>query len=199
MDNKESLATWSLLLGIIGLILSFFLGFLILPLIIIGIVLGIVNVTTGGKKFAGIIVNSIAFIINLIWSFFLIFMLLLIFVFNVSKTHYNKFILNDTDNISILGEWNCYLDSSEDYVVSIEFNDNNEFLWSKYDDKDNNHVFGDYVYVKNNLYLDGREFVVDGIVQDSSYHANYDVSYDEGLVLFNNKSNNRYYCKINKD
>ena len=181
MDNKESLATWSLLLGIIGLILSFFLGFLILPLIIIGIVLGIVNVTTGGKKFAGIIVNSIAFIINLIWSFFLIFMLLLIFVFNVSKTHYNKFILNDTDNISILGEWNCYLDSSEDYVVSIEFNDNNEFLWSKYDDKDNNHVFGDYVYVKNNLYLDGREFVVDGIVQDSSYHANYDVSYDEGL------------------
>jgi energy-coupling factor transporter transmembrane protein EcfT len=202
MDNKEGLATASLIIGIIGIVLSFFLGVIVIPLIIIGVVIGIVNVATGGKKYAGIILNSIAFIFNIIWSFILMFLLVFIFAINVNKDSINKFIeyVNEekVSTTSILGDWDCHMNSDDSYIVFVSFNANNSFKWSKYNELDYNYVKGEYSYNDNKLKLEGTEFVVDGVLQDSLYISEYDVSFDRNeLVLYNSKTHNKYYCSKN--
>ena len=199
MDNKEGLATTSLIIGIISIVLSFFLGVIVIPIIIIGVVIGIVNVVTGGKKYAGIILNSIAFIFNIIWSFVLLFFAIFILAINVNKDSIDKFVefVNEkSNNTSILGDWDCYLNSDDNYIVYVTFNSNNGFKWSKFNELDYNYVKGKYSYIDDKLNLEGTEFVVDGVLQDSLYISEYNVSFnDKELILYNSKTHNKYYCE----
>ena len=197
MDNKEGLATASLIIGIVSIVLTFFLGLVVIPLIIIGVILGIVNVIIGGKKYACIILNSIAFIFNIIWSFVLMFLLLFVFIINVDKSNIMEwfdYVVNE--KTSILGEWDCDLQSGDNSIVYVTFDNNMAFKWSKYNDLDYNYVKGKYTYENDVLHLEGDEFVVDGVLQDSLYISEYNVSKDDNnLLLYNSKTHNKYYCK----
>ena len=56
--KKEPLAVASLIIGIISLTLAIFFNFTILPLAFLGLILGIVNKATKGKKIAKTIICS---------------------------------------------------------------------------------------------------------------------------------------------
>ena len=61
--KKEPLAVASLIIGIISLTLAIFFNFTILPLAFLGLILGIVNKATKGKKIAGIVLNIFAIVV----------------------------------------------------------------------------------------------------------------------------------------
>ena len=71
--NKEGLGTASMIIGIISIIFSLgtwllFPLLITVPLILVGIILGIVNLVKGGKKFAGLILNGVAIVTSIIFA-----------------------------------------------------------------------------------------------------------------------------------
>ena len=74
VKKSEGLGTASMIMGIIALVLSF-TCFVILPLFIViplsltGLILGIVNKVQKGKKISGIVLNSIAIFVAILMAF----------------------------------------------------------------------------------------------------------------------------------
>ena len=77
-NQNEGLGTASLVMGIIALVLSFtcfviFPLFIVIPLALTGLILGIVNKVKNGKKFAGIILNAVAIFVSIIMTVLFVF------------------------------------------------------------------------------------------------------------------------------
>lgn len=73
VPQSEGLGTASLVIGIIALVLSFtcfvlFPLFIVIPLALTGLILGIVNKVKKGKKFAGIILNAVAIFVSIVMA-----------------------------------------------------------------------------------------------------------------------------------
>lgn len=216
--NKEPLATASLILGIISILL-FFLNVLILPVAVIGLILGIVNKTKKGKKVAGIILNTIAIILIII---------LLGIVFTLVRNGINKISSEDiigrlyneieysTSQNFVAGKYDCTsLNNKSEYLISLELNKDNTFIYGKYGDLINNHAAGTYTYEYENktnntdnykyymLTLSGTngEFIVDGKKQDREFNSkmefgitsNLEKQKKEGPIIFTSNYN-MYYC-----
>ena len=234
VKNKEGLGKASLVIGIISLILSFTCIILIpiiisLPLSILGLVLGIVNVAKKGKKFAGIILNVLAIINSFILGFIVAPIILSLGIFagvasEASKegSDTNKFLnqlYNELDRSTsdnyVAGNYNCksFDGSGEkgDYIVRFELNENNTFMWGKYNDTSRNYVRGTYTFEdlkkKNgsgeysyyNIKLTGSEYYNDGVKQDEPYGSEYEfgitaVDTKKQGILMNVKTYNMYYC-----
>ena len=232
--KKEGLGTASIVLGIISLILSFtcivFIPIIIvLPLSIVGLVLGIVNVSKKGKKFSGIILNSISTILSCIFAFVIAPILISLGIIGAiisegSKegTDTNKFfnqlyneLERSTSDNYVEGKYNCKSFDGQgengEYIVHFELNNNNTFLWGKYNDTEKNYVKGTYTfedlkktngdrsYAYYTIKLDGNEFYSDGEKQDDPYETEYEfgitaVSTKKQGILMNTKTNNMYYC-----
>ncbi len=114
--TKEGLGTASLVIGIIALVFSFtcifFLPiFIILPLALVGLILGIVNKAKKGKKFAGIILNAFALVISIITC---------IMFFAILGITYNEATTSGTDLNKFINEIQKNIESSS---VDIHIND----------------------------------------------------------------------------
>lgn len=226
--NKEGLGTASLVIGIIALILSFtciiFLPiFIVFPLSLTGLILGIVNKAKKGKKIAGIVLNAFALVIGIITCvIFFAIVGLTVEEASTEGTSLNKFLnqlYNELDRQTsdnyLEGIYNCKSSTgsteSSDYIVHLELNNDNTFLWGKYNDTDNNYVKGTYTFKdlekKNasgeysyyNLKLDGSEFYEDSVKQDEVYASEYEFGITANNrkkqgILMNVKTYNMYYC-----
>lgn len=198
-NNKSgnNLEKISITLGIISLILSFFLNFLILPVANTGLILGIIN---KDKQKIGIVLNSISIFIVILMS-------------AISLFHLNS-IFFKSENF-IFGKYNCsgtlLTDvSNRRYLVTLHLNEDNTFLYGPYDDLENNYVKGTYTYQsnfgKNNLYytitMKGKkeDFIKNGVpAEDEDFNSRMAFSLTktdgkkQGTIVFENSSNT-YYC-----
>ncbi len=97
LNNKNWKSLISLIVGIITVLLSFLFNIFIIPFSIAGLVFGIIDKNKNGKTIAGIILNSIAFIVSI-----LIFIIFLITNTTLSGQNYNNNNGNNNDeNISV--------------------------------------------------------------------------------------------------
>lgn len=217
LPNKETLGTVSLILGIISLVLSYFLNILILPLAIIGLILGIVNKKKHGQKIAGIILNSI--------SIFIIVVMIIIAIFVLKSVGFNEFfsrLYNELDYSSssnyVAGKYDCTgVDSNTDkYLITLHLNKDNTFLYGPYGDLENNYVKGTYTYEdehKTNgsgdykyfmLTMEGKKenFIVDGTPADHDFSSQMEFGITsqnakkQGVIMFVS-TYNMYYCYEN--
>ena len=234
IKNKEGLGKASLVIGIISLILSLTCIILLpiiisLPLSILGLVLGIVNVCKKGKKFVGIILNVLAMLNSLILGLFISPIILSLGIFagianeaskDGSDTNkflnqlYNELDRGTSDNY-VSGKYNCKsfdgTGANGDYIVRLELNDNNTFLWGKYNDTSRNYVKGTYSfkdlnkkdpsgqYAYYNIKLTGSEYYNNGIKQSEPYASEYEfgitaVATKKQGIIMNTKTYNMYYC-----
>ena len=179
--KKEGMATASLVIGIIALVLSLTCVIMLpiiisAPLAIVGIVLGIVNLCKKGTKFAGIILNSLALVLSIVLAFVVAPILLglgiLGAVVNEASTDgsdvnkflnqlYNELDRETSDNY-VAGKYNCKSFSgsgeSSDYIVRFELNNNTTFLWGKYGDTSRNYVKGTYTFTDLEKTNQSREY-----------------------------------------
>lgn len=221
VQKKEGLGVASLVIGIISLVFSFIFNIFTIPLAIIGLILGIVNKATKGKKFAGIILNIISIIVSTI--VFILWMFVIGSVADSIDTDSGKDFLNrlynelerETSDNYVEGKYNCKsFDGSgegNDYIVRFELDDDMTFLWGKYNDTKDNYVKGTYEftdlektnesgeYKYYNIKLDGEEYYNKGEEQEEKYSSEYEfgitaIATKKQGILMNVKNYNMYYC-----
>ncbi len=175
--TKDVKSTISLIIGIVAIILSLFLNIFMIPLSIVGLILGMISKEKGGKKIASIILNVISIIIPIV----------ILSLYIVYKDDVQSFIDKNTSSIvettdDLKGNWKA-TDGSDYYVIT-----GSKFYWYKsYYDLTDNYWYGDIKY-----YHGEDEFKKIGFSEESleklktyeSTSANLDNSY---LVVFTPK------------
>lgn len=184
----------SLIIGIASIVLVFISSIPAIPLSIVGLVFGILARKENKKYKIGLILNIISLIIAIAT---------VILYLNIISTPMNK----------VVGTWNCkkFFSTGEsgDYVVTMQLNNKNEFIWNKYNDAKNNHVIGTYEFKdlhKTNygntadyyqITLNGEEYVINGETQNEPYKAEYEMgiskSSDEAIII-NVYTSKMYSC-----
>lgn len=123
MDNNKSyLAIISMIIGIISLFLSFFLGILAFIPAVIGFALGMLYKGVNGFKVSGIILNIASIIVGYIVSFFIFFLVTLIFSASSEIRDY----VNDSstffgDNYTLKYGDDWFYDDDLDLLFSDEY------------------------------------------------------------------------------
>ena len=220
--KKETLGTISMVIGIISLVLSFFVNILILPVAIVGLILGIINKVKKGKKISGIILNSISILISIV------IMLLIAVIFNgvislfqtpefkdAFSDLYNELDYSTSSNF-IAGKYDCteVNGDTDEYSVTLHLNEDNTYLYGPYGNLENNYLKGTYTYEDENktngsgeykyfmVTMEKEEYIVDGQSRndDSSFMLEFGLTNKtgkkEGVIMFLS-SYNMYYCYEN--
>lgn len=152
--KKEGLGTASMVLGIISLVLSFIINILVLPLAIVGLILGIVNKAQKGNKISGIILNIIAIVVSIIVFIVLIFVLA-VSVDNTGQNHntierIKGEINQELTEDDIDGTWKCKSYRGTDYSIKLEIDDDdNTFKCGLNDSFYKNYTKGTYTIESN--------------------------------------------------
>ena len=212
-DNKNGLALASLIIGIVAVVLSIIFNVFVIPLAITGLVLGLVSKEKNTKKRLGIILNSVSIVIAIL--IIILVSLSILSSPNFWDKLYDELDYSANDNY-VSGTWNCKVfDGSgpgEDYIVTMKLNKDLTFVWNKYGDEKNNHVYGNYTFEDENkinnsgdyryfmLNLDGHEFVDEGVLQDQKYKSEYEMGINNVVgeaILINVVTYNMYYCYRN--
>lgn len=184
-NKKEPLNTISVIIGILGLVLSIFIKEYALLFSIIGLIVALINYMKKGNKALGIILNFLS-------SFFILGTL-------------------DYEVNPISGEFRCKTSSQDKYSVELILSKNGDFLYGPYNDIENNHAKGKYMYeneykqTKNGKYsyymvtFEGKntDFIVDGKpTHDFKNKMEIGITEDkkEAIIIFLN-SYNIYYCE----
>lgn len=152
----EGLGTASMILGIISLVLSF-VTWLVFPIILlvltilVGLILGIVNLAQGGKKFAGLILNGIS-IVTGVASFVIVYVFVFTFLglelFNyiddyttTSRPYTTRTVTTTTttkanDPYAVANKYYCGDSkvSSSNYSSVLTLNSDKSFTWNYTDD-----------------------------------------------------------------
>lgn len=194
----EGLGTASLVLGIITLVAAFIFNIFVIPIGIVGLILGIVNKAQGGKKIAGIIMNIIGIIASVIILF--VYVVLLAYLgFNIADEDFdvNDIYSETYTNVittkpvkkgnDISGNYNCTgVDSNKDeYIITLNLKEDNTFLYGPYGRLTDNYAKGTYTYTDEQktdnsgnykyymVELKGNagEFVVDGEPNDTAFNS----------------------------
>ena len=218
---SEGLGTASLVLGIISLILTFVISFFILPVAIIGLVLGIINKRKKGKKIAGIILNAIAIVINV--GIILITVVFVGLFATALGSDKGKDFVNDlyteldysTSENFIAGKYNCTNVDGDpsNYVVTLHLNEDNTFFYGPYGNTENNYAKGNYTFEdekKTNATGKYKYFMVtmkgnkeDFIVDGKPNATDFDSKMEMGVTTVDAKKQavimfvstyNTYYC-----
>ena len=149
--DTEGLATASLVLGIISLVLSFIINIFIFPLALVGLILGIVG-KVHGKKCSGIVLNVISMIVAvLVFIFWIVLLVYFIDDYDNSNNNYG----NTKDDYSdVVGVWNCKsVDSiiNNEYDLTVTLNDDKTFNLGEYKNADKNYFKGVYYFEDDDL------------------------------------------------
>lgn len=217
--KKEPLGIASLIIGIISLILAIFFNFSILPLAFIGLILGIVNKITRGKKIAGIVLNILAIVVVIVEILLVVlFLNSNFFKSEIFKETMERFYTErkyrESKNF-IAGKYDCtgYDSYTDQYLISLYLYDNNTFLYGPYNRMEKNYVKGTYTYqplTKENdngfkffsVKMQGNKenYVHDGELSDKDFYSSFEIaliykgSKKQGLLAFTTGYNNMYYC-----
>jgi len=114
---------------------------------------------------------------------------------------------------NVLGTWNCSNSkNSKEYIITFKLKDDMTFIWNKYGDEKNNHVYGNFEFTdlmkKNNsgeisyylVKIIGEEYIYDGVLQTEAYMSEYEMGVNikefDSAILTNTKTSNIYYCYI---
>ena len=212
--NKNNNTSVGFILGIISIVSLFIFPIITIPLSIIGFILSITNKEQSNRT-AGIVLNTVSFLICLVFVLFVFSALNLVFHgfrdFDINTLFR---YLNITDiNEEMIGTWDCTSfgnRGNDEYILTYELYKDGTFKWYKYDDEINNHVYGKYDmsevekdettltnrFVK--LHLKSTEFIENN--KDSGpYESTYEVAIDtdkKEQVLINEKTYNMYFCKL---
>lgn len=195
----------SKVIGIISVIAVFLFQILIIPLAIVGLVLGLKTKKITNKINPGIILNLIAIIIAIP-----IFMIYDHVLLNDNEkepnTNINNINNNNNDNTDtndvekyhnstkgyFLGTWNCASPTSPtNYTFVVKLDNNDKYIAGQYGDLDNNYATGKYEFTYNdkpmtamsdyimfwfNLeFITTDKFVMDGVDQGRDYNAKFEV------------------------
>ncbi len=201
--KKETLGTVSLILGIVSLVLAFFLNIFILPLALTGLILGIVNKCNHGKKVSGIVLNSISMVVAVA--------VLIVGAYILGIFGY----LGSNSNNYVAGKYNCTgVDSNTDkYLVTIHLNKDNTFLYGPYGNLENNYAKGVYSYEDEHktdhsgqykyfmVTMNGNQedFIINGVPADHDFSSKMEFGITtedgkkQGVILFLS-TYNMYYC-----
>ena len=200
--ESEGLGVASIVIGIVSIIFAFIFNIWTIFIPIIGLILGIVNKALKHKKFAGIVLNTIAIILSIIMFFVWTALIGVAIGKTASEASkdgsdlnkalnqiYNELDRSTSDNY-VAGKYNCksFDGSGEkgDYIVRFELNDNMTFLWGKYNDTSRNYVRGTYTfsdlnktngdgsYAYYNIKLTGSEYYNEGVKQTEPYASEYE-------------------------
>lgn len=194
--NSSWQNTISIVIGIVTLASVFIFQIFTMPLSIIGIVFGVLSFKNNKKHKIGLILNIISFAIA-------------IPIFMLYSSIFESRPINPT-----IGTWDCKSfnngdNENLDYIITMKLNNENKFMWNKYNDAKNNHVIGTYEFTdlhktNNNgsasyysIKLIGEEYVNDGVLQTESYISEYEMGIAKNTdeaVLMNIYTYNIYYC-----
>lgn len=152
--KKEGLGTASMVIGIISLVLSFVINILVIPLAIVGLILGIVNKAQKGKKISGIILNIVAIVLSII-VFIVALFILAVSIGNTDEQHNTIERIKDEINKQLTeddidGTWKCKSYRGTEYSIKLELDDdNNTFKCGLKDSFDKNYTKGNYTIESN--------------------------------------------------
>lgn len=212
IKEDEGLATMSIIIGAVSLVLSLVLNVAIMPLAIIGIILWLASKTT---KKLGLVLNTIAIIVGIV----VIILLVTLFAASSTITSRIKNRINQINTESyVQGNWNCKsFDGSgegSEYIVSMKLNKNGHYVYGKYGDLENNSARGTYEVEnlkKKNHSGDYKYYLLKLKVEDYYEDGNHIAYGDEGKIskfeigitetnnqkhgiLIGYNSYNMYYC-----
>ena len=140
---KQGFVIAGLVIGIISIILSFILSIFILPLAALGLIFAICGTGKKGKKVAGIVTNSVAIFIAVVMAFV---WTTIIF----ASTTINSGVLDGIfGSNKTEGKWYCKVSTNtttNDYTLTLNFNENKNFSWKDYKNPTTNYVYGTYTY-----------------------------------------------------
>lgn len=207
---KEPLGTASLVLGIVSLVLSFLIDIWILPASITGLVLGIINKAKKGKKFSGIILNSISIVFSLIG---------LLHSLGYTSNTFINMLRNTTTNLlsdtAVAGNYDCTGTSSnsDTYLITLNLNKDNSFLYGPYGHLSDNYAKGTYTVEKKqkenadpnyNYYsltmtAPKESYIIDGKPSDHDFSSEAEFAITEedgkkvgGIIFLSNYK--MYFC-----
>ena len=198
----------SLVIGIISIVLSFIFSVLIIPLAIIGLVVGI---SKKPRNMVGIVLNGIAIVLPIIF--------IVVAVnspeFQEALDKFRNEITTTTSSNAVAGKYNCtgVDDHKDEYLITLHLNDDMTFLYGPYGKLTNNYAKGTYTYEdeqKTNasgqykyymVTLTGSkdDFVIEGKPSDKDFNSKMEfgltntTSKKQGVVMFVS-SYNTYYC-----
>jgi hypothetical protein len=214
VPKSEPLGTASMVIGIISLVLTFLVSIIILPLAIVGLILGIVNKSKKGKKISGIILNSIAIFLNVAAVVVTVLLAGVIYK-SLPKDDDGKLIIDDekknqflddlytdfnyqTNENFIVGKYNCGdVMGSGEYQIVIHLNEDKTFFYGPYGKTDNNYAKGTYTFedeLKTNASGQYKYYMVnvkgnDGefIVDGKPKEKAFDTEFEIGLTTIDAK------------
>lgn len=220
-SSGEGFGTASLILGIISLVLSFttwlFIPiFLVVITIVVGLILGIINLAKGGKKFAGLILNGISIVTGI--ASFVIFYIFVISLGLFSAFDYLQDYSYTTKSTTkyqanpVAGFYKCSSSSNvsaDNYTSKLDLYSSKNFTWTYVNE--NGIVKGTYTYsdvekdtelantnyyklvmTSNSITQNGKE--VTG-TKENTYEMGIDTSgKKKSLVMINEKTYTMYYC-----
>ena len=205
--DNEGLGTASTVLGILSIVFSLLINIFVIPLALVGLILGIVNKAQNGRKVSGIVLNGIAMILSVIVFIGLIVALVLVFDEDIN---YNEGLPNSAEKEELLGSWNCKEVknlSKDGYDFSVKLNSDNTFNAGKYKD-DKNYIKGSFEYDSEGtkslgksyriytLELNGEEKYEDGKRKSDDY-TDYDFVISKtgkGLNAVLTEEETVYFC-----
>ena len=213
--KTDNFSTISLILGIVAIVLVLISKPLGAVVAVVGLVFGLITKSRDKIRGWGIGLNIAAF-----------FILAIIVVFNIVSNPkflnqlYNELDYSSSDNY-VAGTWNCSnFDGSgaeDDYSVTMKLNKDNTFVFGEYGDLSNNHAGGKYTFEdekdKNenttngykyfliNLNGNSNDYVVDGVSQNKSFDAKFEigitsVNTKKQAILMNYYTYQMYYCYL---
>ena len=178
------------IISIICIALSFFIYLYIIPVYIIGIIICYLLRNKSKLFYLNIIIYIICIILAII-----------------------LFIFKDKSVNNLVGIWYCKYFDSDKYIVELDVNKDNIFMWSKYNERENNYIIGNYKLKKldkkddnknvyyYNLVLDSDNYIENNIKKDK-YYQKYDIAIniEEEKMILVNKENIKLICdKISSD
>lgn len=209
-EQTSGTAIASLVIGIISFAISFIFSLISLPLSIAGFCFGIATKQKSGIKIAGLILNILAALISILMLIIFGTMILssMLKIINMERPSFNYY-----KDAPIVGEWDCKaFDGAGEhgnYLFTLKLQDDNSFIWYKFDDRFNNNIDGTYTYedlkksTNDNKYkyyninLKSENYVENGVKTTKTYNTTYEMGVNEDedqAILMNVNSYNMYYC-----
>ena len=222
-DTNESLGTVSLVLGIISLVLVFFVNISIFPVALIGLIFGIICKSKTRKKNTGIILNSISLVLSIIiFIVFMIFIVFFAFIDEIANDHnydwnndyeynynydydndndYDKYDEEEIDYSNIVGTWNCKELTNiakADYKYSVELKDDKTFILKNIEE--NKYLNGNYDFKDDGSKSPIKNFpyyIIEFNTENSDYEYKMIIASlgsKNASTLFDEQNDKVYYC-----
>lgn len=204
VETKKSgngLAIASMILGIIGIVLSLIIGPIAFLFPLLALIFGLCSKKSGFKT-AGIVTSIVGFVIGIIYL-----ILSVVLFSSIFGLMLNEFGEDGYHYATPYGEWTCvpyssYKSNTEETTLNLKYN--GTYIYGPKGDLDKNHYSGTFTYTsetdKNEKYT-GKKFydikapvteaVYNGIHQ-STYNKNLNMEmqltndYDEAIIMFYN-------------